>query len=149
MENRFENFTYLILQSSRLIQKIKNNEMKEFGLKAVHVMCIFYLHENPAGLTHGELVKLTLEDKAAVSRAMMFLKERGIVSGGEKKQGNLFKLTKEGEGIAEHIDQAAEKAVAAGGQGLSETERVIFYQSLRSIIQNLTEYYQKTDKDVD
>ena len=43
MGDRFENFTLLIDKLGKIIQKIKNIEMKEYGLKAVHVMCIYQL----------------------------------------------------------------------------------------------------------
>ncbi len=38
MNERFENFTFLILKAGKLIQKIKNIEMKKFGLKAVYLL---------------------------------------------------------------------------------------------------------------
>lgn len=142
MENRFENFTFRILQVSKLIQRIKNYEMKEFGLKAVHVMCIFYLHGNPQGLTNTELVKMTLEDKAAISRALCLLKEKGLIRGEEKRHKGLVSLTEEGERVACSIGHAAKKAVEAGGDGLTDENREIFYSSLNKIAENLEEYYK-------
>ena len=80
MDKIFEHFTITILKLNKLVQKIKLYEMQEYGLKAIHVMCGYYLMENPDGLTASELVKLTLEDKAAISRALKTLQEKGFVT---------------------------------------------------------------------
>ena len=50
MEKIFENFTTNVLRMNKYVNKIKTYEMKEYGLKAIHVMCIYYLSENPNGL---------------------------------------------------------------------------------------------------
>ena len=39
MEKIFENFTINILKLNKLVNRIKQYEMKEFGLRAIHVMC--------------------------------------------------------------------------------------------------------------
>ena len=39
MEKIFENFTVNILKLNKLVNKIKQFEMEEYGLKAIHVMC--------------------------------------------------------------------------------------------------------------
>ena len=51
MDKIFEHFTITILKLNKLVQKIKIYEMQEYGLKAIHVMCGYYLMENPDGLT--------------------------------------------------------------------------------------------------
>ena len=62
MEKIFENFTVNILKLNKLVNKIKQFEMEEYGLKAIHVMCGYYLYENPNGLTASELAKLAIEE---------------------------------------------------------------------------------------
>ena len=76
MEKIFEHFTISILKLNKLVQKIKQYEMQEYDLKAIHVMCGYYLNEHPEGLTSSELVKLTLEDKAAISRELKYNQDR-------------------------------------------------------------------------
>jgi DNA-binding MarR family transcriptional regulator len=143
MENRFENFTFRILQLSKLIQRIKNITVREYGLKAVHVMCIVYLHNASQGLTNTELVKLTLEDKAAISRALGHLKEQELVVGGEAHNKGVYFLTEKGEKVAQHIFEASADAVNAGGANLTEENRVIFYDSLDKIANDLDAYYRE------
>ncbi len=140
MNERFENFTFLILKAGKLIQKIKNIEMKKFGLKAVHVMCIYYLNRVKEGLTHAELVKATLEDKAAISRALSTLKNKHYISYDEKKYNGLVLLTDEGKKVANVIEKRANNAVNIVGEILTEEERNRFYQSLKSLTENLFKY---------
>lgn len=140
MENRFENFTITILKLNKLVQKIKLIEMKEHGLKAIHVMCIYYLNENKSGITASELSRLTLEDKAAISRALARLKELGLINH-FKAYNQPIVLTEKGEETARYILVKASKAVEAAGRGLTEEERENFYRSLISISQRLEDYY--------
>ena len=142
MENRFEKFTYLTFKTAKLIQRIKNIEMAEAGLKAVHVMCIYYLNKNKEGLTSKALVELTLEDKAAVSRALSLLKEKGYIeySGGYNA---LITLTDEGKKLAMYIDEKSRIALNNSSYDISEDERETFYTTLKKIENNIEEYYNK------
>ena len=49
MDHRFETFSLSILELNRYSQKIKELEMKQFGLKANHTMCLYYLGQHPEG----------------------------------------------------------------------------------------------------
>ena len=80
MENVFVDFTLSILRLNKLVQRIKTFETEKFGLKPIHVMCGYYLNRNPQGLTAKELTELTLEDKAAISRALKMMVEKGYVT---------------------------------------------------------------------
>ena len=51
MEERFKTFTVLISKISRNIKKIKNQEMAEYGLRSVHVTCLYYLYFNQPDLS--------------------------------------------------------------------------------------------------
>ncbi len=145
MENRFENFTVAILKLNKLIQKIKLYEMRDYGLKAIHVMCVYYLRTR-GELTASELSKLTLEDKAAISRAISFLNEKGFVNYDSNKYNAPIKLTGEGIKVSEYINRRAESAVNAGGDFLTEEERINFYSALEMIAENLKTYYEKLNK---
>ena len=141
MEKIFEHFTISILKLNKLVQKIKQYEMQEYDLKAIHVMCGYYLNEHPEGLTSSELVKLTLEDKAAISRALKALQDKGYVTYDPNRHNALVRLTDEGKRLAEFITERSLKAVEAGSAVLSEEERILFYKSLASIAGNLENYY--------
>ena len=110
------------------------------GLKGTHVMCIFFLHMNPDGLTASHLSKLCSEDKAAISRAVATLQEKGYVKSEEKKYRDMLHLTKDGEELALKIDELISQWVTTGGDSLTEEERNVFYKALGKIAQNLTEH---------
>lgn len=143
MEKIFENFTVTVMRLNKLVNKIKAHEMREYGLKAIHVLCVYYLNENPQGLRAAELVKLTLEDKAAVSRGLALLRDKGYVSYDPDRYNAVIKLTDDGKKVADFITSKSEKAVNAGRAVLSEEERLRFYKSLHCIADNLQTYYDQ------
>lgn len=142
MNKTFENFTITILKLNKLIQKIKLYEIKDYGLKSIHVMCIYYLDKYKDGITASNLVKLTLEDKAAISRALNLLKKEEYVTYDAKKYNAKIYLTKKGEIIAKYIEKKANKAVDEV-EIFEKEERNTFYNSLESIYDNLKVYYDK------
>lgn len=142
MDALFENFTVSILKLNKLVHKIKLYEMKEYGLQAVHVMCIYYISRSADGITAGELARLTLEDKAAISRAVALLLRKGYVSCDGRRYNSVIKITEAGQKVSDYIDRKAERAVNAGMDGtLTDERRDEFYKSLALISQNLKTYY--------
>ena len=138
MNLRFDAFVSGITACYKYIQRIKSMEMTEFGLKGTHVMCLYYLRQNPAGLTAAQLCGLCAEDKAAISRTVSDLRSRGyITSLSEKAYRAMLTLTAAGQELARKFDHLIELWVAIGGDGLSDTERSDFYRSLSSINENL------------
>lgn len=139
MNERFENFTFGIIKLYKLVQKIKLMEMREYDLKAVHVMCIYNLY------THGkmiasELSKQTLEDKAAISRALKLLSVKKYVTYNSDSYNSPIELTELGVTVAEAIVEKAQKAVDAAGGTFSDEQRATFYQCLETISEKLEEY---------
>ncbi len=143
--DRFENFTVSILKLNKLIHKIKLYEMEEYDLRAIHVMCIYYLNSYP-DITATELAKLTLEDKAAISRALKMLAEKGYVNYTADGYNAKITLTDAGKAVSADIAQKAAAAVDAAGGSLSEKQRGEFYESLGAILKDLEKYYEKLSK---
>ena len=141
MNQKFESFTASISRAYRCVQKIKSMEMTEFGLKGGHVMCLFYLYRHPEGLTVSELSRFCDTDKAAISRAVTEIEERGYVvcqqAGERKKYRAKLSLTASGQQISAQVEQIIEDAVSRGGEGLTEERRAVFYQTLEQIGDNL------------
>lgn len=141
MINRFDIFVTTIARINRNLQRIKNQEMTEFQLKGIHVMCIFKLHHNPCGLTLTELAAQCCEDKAAISRTISELTGRGLITcEQEKKYRAPLLLTGEGRKIAQQIDLMVCNAVSSVGDDLTDEERSIFYKALTNISENLEAY---------
>lgn len=141
MIKRFEAFVSGITICYKYIQRIKSFEMTEFGLKGTHVMCLFYLQRNPDGLTAAQLCSLCEEDKAAISRTLNELIEKGYIysenADNKKKYRALMFLTESGVEIATKVDALITQWVNAGGGGLTEEERNTFYHALEIISDNL------------
>jgi DNA-binding MarR family transcriptional regulator len=138
MIQRFDAFVSGITACYKYIQRIKSMEMTEFGLKGTHVMCLYYLRRNPAGLTAAQLCGLCAEDKAAISRTVSELRSRGYITTlSEKAYRAMLTLTAAGQELARKFDQLIEGWVTAGGDGLTDEERVDFYKSLSAIAENL------------
>jgi len=146
MIDRFQAFVSGITICYKYIQKIKTMEMTEFGLKGTHVMCIFYIHHSKEELTAAKLCQLCAEDKAAISRTLVTLQEKGYVEAGEKKYRAHLKLTEEGKTLARQIDSLIEQWVSLGGDGLTEEERESFYNVLSVISTNLRDKLNKDGK---
>ncbi|HIR67674.1 MAG TPA: MarR family transcriptional regulator [Candidatus Coproplasma avicola] len=146
MEDLFERFTVSILRLNKLVQRIKIYEIKKFGLKSIHVMCLYYLNCHPEGLTASELVKLTLEDKAAISRALATMREEGYAEYDSATHNADVRLTPKGKQLAEYIVGRAAAAVSAGSADFSAEQREFFYKSLVTISDNLEQYYNELSK---
>lgn len=145
MIDRFEAFVSQITVCYKSIQRIKSYEMADLCLKGTHVMCLFFLNRHPEGLTAARLSILCEEDKAAISRTLTELLEKGYISTGEeqKRYRAAVTLTAAGREVAAAIDVKAAKWVSAIGEGLSDDERASFYGALSTISANLRSKYSE------
>ena len=138
MIQRFDAFVSGITACYKYIQRIKSMEMTEFGLKGTHVMCLYYLRQYPTGLTAAQLCGLCAEDKAAISRTVSELRNRGyITSLSQKAYRAMLTTTTTGQEVARKFDHLIEGWVKTGGDGLTDEERTDFYRSLSAITENL------------
>lgn len=148
---RFEAFTGSILELNRYLQKIKDMEMKPYGLRANHVMCLYYLGRNPEGLTVSELTAACREDKAAVSRCITQLVAQGYVCGNFREDKRSYRtklfLTEAGKEMVQNIDRRIDAAMTSGGSGLTPEQREHFYAAMEIIIHNLSRYVAREGKD--
>ena len=146
MLQRFESFVTGITVCYKYIQKIKTMEMTEFGLRGAQVMCLFFLHHSSEELTAAQLCQLCSEDKAAISRTLVTLQEKGYIESDEKRYRSHLKLTDSGRDIAQRIDAIIEQWVAAIGDGLTDQERIVFHHALEVVSGNLRGSIEKIYK---
>lgn len=151
MENRFEKFSIAVLELNRYLQRIKDQQMRKFGLRSAHTMCVFYLGQHPEGLTVTQLCDICREDKAAVSRCIRELLERELVESDaprdRRSYRNPYRLTEKGRALAKQVDSRVEEALRQGGKGLTEEQREIFYTTAQMILDNLSNYREETTPD--
>lgn len=110
-------------------------------------MCLFFLHHNPDGLTAAQLTELCAEDKAAISRNIALLQQKGYIESGEKRYRSKLRLSESGLALAGQIDTLIEQWVALGGDGLTEEQRATFYTVLELIAGNLREKAKNPKRD--
>ena len=139
MAERFEVFTVLLNRINRNIKKIKNQEMAEYGLRSVHVTCLYYLYSEES-LTATELCDLCEEDKATISRGLEFLEENGYIVC-ETQIGKRYKsellLTEKGMEIGKKIADKIHFVLDEICIDLSEEQRTEFYRCLAIISDSL------------
>lgn len=140
MVSRFEHFSASISCIYRYIQRIERTEMEKYGLKGPHAQCLLAMRRYPEGITAARLCEVCDKDKAAISRMMTELEEKGMVSRGDEK-GNRYRmqlrLTALGEEAADHVEQRAKLAVEEAGSGMTEEQRATLYAVLDLIAGNL------------
>ena len=139
MKERFKTFTVLISKISRNIKKIKNQEMAEYGLRSVHVTCLYYLY-SAESLTATELCELCEEDKATISRALDFLEENGYIaceSNLAKRYKSALLLTEKGAEAGKKITDKINFVLDEVCIDLTEEQRCEFYRSLAIISDSL------------
>ena len=147
MIGRFRSFVTGITVCYKSIQQIKSLEMTEFGLKGTHAMCLFFLHhQDEDGLTAAQLCQLCEEDKAAVSRTLTILQNKGYIVSEDKKYRARLVLTDSGREVAKRMDDMIEQWVGFGGSGISDEDRATFYRVLESIALNLRDKVEKADQ---
>ncbi len=140
MEERFRTFTTLITSIYRSIRRIKAEEMAEFDLKSPHVSSIYYLYRAET-LTSAELSEISGEDKANISRIVVFLEKRGYLtrdSDGHKRYKSPLSLTAQGREIGKRIADKIDRVLSEASKGLSEEARTEFYRCLALLEKNLT-----------
>ena len=139
MISRFERFSFAISGIYRSIQKIERDEMERYGLKGGYAQYLVAMARHPQGLTSTQLCEICDLDKAAVSRSIGEMEERGLrerlaVNNAYRAK---LRLTEKGLAAADYVSRRAQQAVAVAGSGLSEEERGVLYRALESIAAHL------------
>lgn len=140
MLSRYGQFSYVISKISRSIQKIERDEMVKYGFRGAFAQYLLALNGHPDGLTCGQLCEICDKDRAAISRIVSEMEEKGLVireGANDNMYRALIRLTDEGRRAAEFVCARAVPAVAAAGRGLTDENRKIFYEALDLIAANL------------
>ena len=140
MISKYEIFSSSVSCLYRDIQKIERNEMAKFGLKGPHAQCLLALSRYPEGITAAKLCEICEKDKAAISRSVAELEERGLLIRQERnglRYRAELKLTESGNNAAAAVNEKARQAVEQAGEGLNDAQREVFYKVLALIAENL------------
>lgn len=145
MLSRYEQFSALISGLYRSIQKIEREEMEKYGFKGAYAQYLAAMRRHPEGVTSAQLSEICDRDKAAVSRAVTEMEEKGLLLRTGQKD-NLYRaqltLTEAGRQAAEFVARRGQEAVDAADLGVSEEDRRILYATLSTIAENLQSIHQ-------
>ena len=148
MKERFETFTVLINRINRNIRKIKNQEMAEYGLRSVHVSCLYYIY-SMKGATATDLCEHCEEDKATISRALDYLDTNEYITReveSTKRYKSPLLLTEKGKEAGKKIADKIGGVLDTISVGLTEEERIAFYRSLSIISESLEAVSKSSEK---
>ena len=140
MLSLYERFSFVVSVINRQIQKIERDEMIKYGYKGAFAQYLMAMRHHPEGITAAQLSEICDKDKAAVSRVISEMTEKGLVVR-RCTNDTLYRakitLTEEGHKIAEFIATRASAAVVAVGNELNDEERKMFYATLNFIASKL------------
>ena len=140
MLHRFEEFSFVISDIYHSIQRIERDEMEKYGLKGPHAQYLVAMSHCPDGVTAARLSELCDRDKAAVSRALNELEKQGLIIrdlANATAYRALIKLTDTGSAAAKFVCDKITQAVEIAGKGLTDQERLTFYNVLHRIAANI------------
>ena len=140
MISRFEHFNASIYGIYRDILKIERAAMVKHGLKGSYALYLTAIARHPDGLTATQLCEICDKDKAAVSRVITELEQKGLVARirhNETSYRARLSLTDKGQAIAREVAELAQVAVNKATVGMSEENRSIMYECLGLIATNL------------
>lgn len=139
MINRFEQFTAAISSIHRFVQKIERDEMAKYGLKGAAAQYLLAMSRYPHGITAAALCEVCDRDKAAVSRILSEMEDKGLVArvDGDSTYRALLTLTPAGQEAADYVNQKASLAVELVGKDVTDQDRAILYATLAKISANI------------
>ena len=140
MLNRFEQFTTAISALYRDVQKIERDEMEKQGLRGAFAQYLLAISRYPEGITAAALCEVCDKDKAAVSRIITEMENKGLLekeNDGTSQYRAKLRLTTAGQQAAAFVRERASVAVELAGSGLSDDDRKVFYSALERISTNL------------
>lgn len=140
-QGRFEDFVGMISALSKEIQRIKMVEATKLGIKGADVMLLYQLARHPQGLTGAELARRCGVTRAAVSRALAALEDKGFVmvqpDPGAGRYRAAVMLSARGTAAMESATRIIDRVVSESGDAVSERNRAIMYSSLSTILDQL------------
>lgn len=146
MISRFEQFSTSISSIYQYIQKIERVEMSKYGMKGSHTQCLIAMRRFPEGITATQLCQVCDKDKAAISRTIADLEQKGLVER-ISQNGNLYRarlvLTQQGTDLVMKIGKRAALAAEQAGGELTDDQREVFYYALHTIAGNLSRIYRE------
>ncbi len=152
MLQRFERFTASISAINRFIQKIERDEMEKYGLRGAYAQYLLAMQLHPEGITATALCDACDRNKAAVSRMLSEMEQKGLIRRVDDRSSPYrarLTLTDAGQEAANYVGHKAALATELVGTGLSDEARSALYAALELITANIENVSQTGLPDVE
>lgn len=142
---RFVAFSMLNEESSKNMQRIKAAYMGTLGLHSGDAMLLAVLSRHEDGLSASELARACKLDKAAISRALPPLLEKGEVAyrephTGKRSYRSRLILTEKGRETVKKMNAFTVDTVKRTSEDIPSEELATFYSVFRKIERRLAEH---------
>ncbi len=139
---RFEEFVRLVSSLEKEVQRIRAAECERLGLRGADLMCLYYLGKSGEGMTAAELSRAAGVTRAAVSRTLATLSERGFVevdepAGDARRYRAGVRLTERGREAMSGVEAAVSRVMSTVDSALEDGERAQLYVSMASVLERL------------
>lgn len=138
---RFREFSGLVSRAEKALQRVKTENVKDYGLRGVHVSCLLALHERPEGLTATELASVCGGDRAQISRVTAELRGLDLVCeaspGPRRRYRGALELTEEGRAAAAEMAGIVDEKLQRVSGDIPPEELTVFYRVFGAIVERL------------
>lgn len=142
MIKRIEHFSTTVAGINRYIRKLARIEMAQGGYSSAYAQYLAVLYNYEEGLTAIQLSEMCDKDKAAISRAVASMTEKGLVYRARinnRSYGYRVCLTEEGIRMAELVCSRSQNIVDGVLEELSPEERELFHNTMARVADRLRE----------
>ncbi len=138
---RFREFSGLVSRAEKALQRVKTENVKDYGLRGVHVSCLLAMHERPEGLTATELASVCGVDRAQISRVTAELRGLDLVCeaspGPRRRYRGALELTEEGRAAAAEMAGIVDEKLQRVSGDIPPEELTVFYRVFGAIVERL------------
>lgn len=138
---RFREFSGLVSRAEKALQRVKTENVKDYGLRGVHVSCLLALHKRPEGLTATELASVCGVDRAQISRVTAELRGLDLVCeaspGPRRRYRGALELTEEGRAAAAEMAGIVDEKLQRVSGDIPPEELTVFYRVFGAIVERL------------
>ena len=138
---RFREFSGLVSRAEKALQRVKTENVKDYGLRGVHVSCLLALHERPEGLTATELASVCGVDRAQISRVTAELRGLDLVCEASpwprRRYRGALELTEEGRAAAAEMAGIVDEKLQRVSGDIPPEELTVFYRVFGAIVERL------------
>ena len=138
---RFREFSGLVSRAEKALQRVKTENVKDYGLRGVHVSCLLARHEGPEGLTATELASVCGVDRAQISRVTAELRGLDLVCeaspGPRRRYRGALELTEEGRAAAAEMAGIVDEKLQRVSGDIPPEELTVFYRVFGAIVERL------------